>query len=67
MSESKTTKEKPTTSVKTYTIAQLRSCCQELFGVSDATFAGATLGLEGRFTEEQMRTRLEAWGKETIK
>lgn len=42
-------------------LARLRKDCLQLFGVTVSTFNGATFGLTGRFTVEEMRNRIKKW------
>lgn len=42
-------------------IEKLRRSCVKLFGVTPSTFDGATVGLKGAFTVEEMQTRITAW------
>lgn len=50
-----------------FTIDKLRENCRQLFGVSTSTFAGATHGLTGTFTVEEMKAHIDKWGKEGVK
>jgi len=54
---------KPTAPVKKFAIAQLRQNCLALFKVSQSAFDGATYGLKGEYTVEEMRARIKAWGE----
>lgn len=44
-----------------FTIERLRRDCFSLFGVTTSTFDGATFGLKGEYTVEDMRQRLKGW------
>lgn len=56
------------TSVGTkYTVEKLRGNCRQLFGVSASTFAGATYGMTGKYTIEEMRNHIKEWGKKGVK
>lgn len=58
----KTTAAAPTTKAgRKIPIEKLRRSCVKLFGVTPSTFDGATVGLTGTFTEEEMQTRISAW------
>lgn len=50
-----------------YAIEKLRANCRKLFGVSTSTFAGATYGMTGKYTVEEMRAHIEAWKKKGVK
>lgn len=52
---------------KEYAVEKLRENCRELFGVSTSTFAGATYGMTGKYTVEDMRAHIEAWKKKGVK
>jgi hypothetical protein len=42
-------------------IDKLRRSSFKLFGVTPSTFDGATVGLTGTFTVEEMQARIDAW------
>ena len=46
-----------------YAVGKLQENCRQLFGVSTSTFAGATYGMTGKYTVEEMRAHIEAWKK----
>ena len=48
--------------VKKYTVEKLQANCRQLFGVSTSTFAGATYGMTGTYTVEEMKARLPEHG-----
>lgn len=50
-----------------HTVEKLRENCRRLFGVSTSTFAGATHGMTGKYTVEEMRTHIKEWGKKGVK
>ena len=50
-----------------FPIEKLRSNCVALFGVTSSTFDGATLGLNGEYSVEEMKKTIEKWQKTTIK
>lgn len=50
-----------------FTVEKLRENCRQLFGVSTSTFIGATYGMTGKYTVEEMRTHIEKWGKKGVK
>lgn len=50
-----------------YAVEKLQENCRQLFGVSTSTFAGATYGMTGEYTVEEMRAHIEAWKKKGVK
>lgn len=50
-----------------YTVGKLQENCRQLFRVSTSTFAGATYGMTGKYTIEEMRAHIEAWKKREVK
>lgn len=52
---------------KKYTVGKLKENCRQLFGVSTSTFAGATYGMTGSYTVEEMKAHIEAWKKRGVK
>lgn len=42
-------------------LENLRRSCVKLFGVTPSTFDGATVGLDGKFTVEEMKAIIEGW------
>ncbi|MBR1532714.1 MAG: hypothetical protein IJ643_11715 [Eubacterium sp.] len=50
-----------------FPIEKLREECIALFGVSSATFDGATVGLSGEYTVEDIKTKINDWLKKPIK
>lgn len=53
--------------IKKYTIERLQANCRQLFGISASTFAGATYGMAGNYTIEEMNAHIEAWKKKGVK
>lgn len=48
-----------------FPIERLASACRTLFNVSASTFAGATAGMTGEYTVNEMRQHINDWlGKE---
>lgn len=45
----------------------LRRSCVKLFGVSFSTFDGATAGLTGKYTVEEMKAIIEKWLRKEVK
>lgn len=62
-------REKPTQtgSGKKFPVEKLQANCRELFGVSGSTFAGATYGMTGEYTVEEMKAHIEAWKTRGVK
>jgi hypothetical protein len=56
-----------TRAAQKFTVEKLQANCRELFGISTSTFAGATYGMTGMYTVEEMRAHLEAWKKKGVK
>lgn len=50
-----------------FTVEKMQANCRQLFGVSASTFAGATYGMTGQYTVEEMRAHIEAWKKKGVK
>lgn len=50
-----------------FPIEKLSVNCRQLFGVSSCTFAGATHGLTGEYTVEEMKKHIEKWRKQEVK
>lgn len=46
---------------KKFPIERLAPCYRSIFGVSASTFAGATAGLQGEYTVEEIKTRIKNW------
>ena len=45
----------------------LRRSCVKLFGVSFSTFDGATVGLSGKYTVDEMRDIIDKWLRKEVK
>lgn len=52
---------------RTFTLASLQANCRKLFGVSASTFAGATYGMSGSYTVEEIRAHIEAWKRKGVR
>lgn len=52
--------------VTRFEIEKLGANCVELFNVSGSTFAGATYGLKGRYSVEEMKQIIEDWKKKGV-
>lgn len=48
-------------SKRVFPLEKLRANCQELFGVTDCTFVGATHGMIGEHTVEEIKAQIEKW------
>lgn len=59
--ETKAEKAEVPAAATKFELARLRKDCLRLFGVTVSTFDGATFGLTGRFTVEEMRNRINKW------
>lgn len=60
--------EKPATpNEPKYAVEKLRNASLELFGISTSTFDGATCGLSGEYTLDEMRRIIENWKKKEVK
>lgn len=46
-----------------FPIDKLGKYCMELYGCSSTTFAGATAGLTGEYTVEEMEEIIKKWSK----
>ena len=55
------------TGAKKFPVEKLQANCQQLFNVSTSTFAGATYGMTGSYTVEEMKAHLETWKKKGVK
>lgn len=65
--KNKATTAEAAVSAPKFTIAKLRQNCMKLFGVTSSTFDGATLGLNGEYTVEEIKTAIEKWRKKEVK
>lgn len=50
-----------------YSVEQLRPYCRDLFGVSLCAYAGATSGLAGRYTVDEMKAIIGKWKEKEVK
>ncbi len=50
-----------------FTVERLRMACTSLFGVSTSTYDGATHGLKGEYTVEEMKSIIQKWMKKEVK
>lgn len=44
-----------------FPVERLAANCRQLFGVSSCTFAGATYGMTGEYTVEEMKAHIKKW------
>lgn len=51
---------------KKFAVDKLRENCRQLFGVSTSTFDGATYGMTGKYTVEELKAHIEAWKKRGV-
>lgn len=58
--------EKTAADGKKFTIEKLKENCRQLFGVSTSTFAGASRGMAGTYTIEEMKAHIEAWKRKGV-
>ena len=60
-------KKRPASLCQTLNRELLAKACRTLFHVSASTFAGATAGMTGEYTVEEMRKHIDEWlGKEAV-
>lgn len=52
---------------KKFPLEKLRANCKKLFGVTDCTFAGATHGMTGSYTIDEIKAQLEKWRRTEVK
>lgn len=50
-----------------FPIEQLRTHCQNLFGISQVVFDGAFFDTEGEMTKEEAKKRIDSWLKKEVK
>lgn len=50
-----------------FSVIRLREKCLKLFGVTQSTFDGATYGLNGEYTVEEMKTIIAKWQDKEVK
>jgi len=51
----------------TFSVEALRDKCLRLFGVTVSTFDGATYGLDGKYTVEEMKNIIAKWLNKEVK
>ena len=68
MNDNKTNAEKTNPAEKPkFPLDRLRRDCLKLFGVTTSTFDGATFKLNGNFTVEDIKEKIDKWQKKKIK
>lgn len=50
-----------------FPVEKLAVHCRQLFGVSSCTYAGATHGMTGEYTVEEMKKHINEWCKKEVK
>ncbi len=50
-----------------FSVERLGKNCRQLFGVSSCAYAGATHGLSGEYTVDEMKAHIESWRKKEVK
>lgn len=67
--KSETTQVQPVKAAteKKFPLEKLRANCKKLFGVTDCAFAGATHGMTGSYTVEEIKAQLEKWRRTEVK
>ena len=61
------TEKAPETGERKITIEKHRRSCLKLYGITPSTFDGATVGLNGSYTVEEMKAIIDKWLKEEVK
>lgn len=56
-----------TRAAKKFTTKKLQANCRELFGVSSCTFAGATYGMTGEYSVDEMKAHIEKWCSKEVR
>lgn len=59
--------EKPEAAEAKFSIEKLRENCLTLFGVASSTFDGATYGLNGDFTVDELKNIIAKWQNKEVK
>lgn len=62
-----TVAETATANAPKFPVARLREKCYALFGVTTSTFDGATYGLDGEYTVEEMKDKIAKWQNKEVK
>lgn len=61
------TEKAPETGERKITIERHRRSCVKLYGVTPSTFDGATVGLTGKYTVDEMKAIISAWLEKEVK
>lgn len=59
--------ETATVTAPKFPVARLREKCYALLGVTTSTFDGATYGLDGEYTVEEMKDKIAKWQNKEVK
>lgn len=59
--------EQPVKAERKISIDRHRRSCVKLYGISPSTFDGATVGLTGDYTTEEMQAIISKWLGEEVK
>lgn len=59
--------EMDTVEAPKFSVEQLKADAFKLFGVSQSTYVGATYGLDGKYTVQEMKGHIEEWLKKEVK
>ena len=54
-------------SAAVFEIAELRTHCMTLFGITQSAFDGATFGLKGKHTVEQVKATIKNWNEKEVR
>lgn len=49
-----------------FKVERMRADCASLFGISMSTFDGATHGLDGEYTVEEMKIIIQKWMEKEV-
>lgn len=56
----------PKETVDKFSVERLRKDCSKLFGVSISTYDGATHGLDGEYSIDEMKNNINNWLKKEV-
>jgi len=59
-------KKKPKSEESKFSLERLRKDCYKIFGITQSTFDGAFLGLDGEFTVSGAKDIIEKWQKTQV-
>lgn len=60
-SATKTTQTIKTVKAQKFPLEKLRANCKKLFGITTHEFVGATYGMTGEYTVEEVKAQIEKW------